>query len=35
MYPLDKDKTTFIVEETNYYYKLMPFSLKNARAYYL
>lgn len=29
-----KFKTTFIMEVANYYYKVMPFGLKNARATY-
>ncbi|XP_072083529.1 uncharacterized protein [Arachis hypogaea] len=34
MHPKDKDKTTFITELGNYYYKVMPFGLKNAGATY-
>jgi hypothetical protein len=34
MNPPDKDKTTFIVDTTNYCYRVMPFSLKNSRATY-
>jgi len=30
----DMIKTTFIIEEANYYYKVMPFSLKNVGATY-
>jgi len=34
MYPLDQDKTTFMTEGENYYYKVIPFGLKNAGATY-
>jgi len=34
MYPSDKEKTTFITEETNFYYEVMPFGLKNVGATY-
>ena len=34
MYPLDKEKITFITEEANFYYEIMPFVLKNIRATY-
>ena len=34
MHPLDEEKTTFIRENANYCYKVMPFGLKNARATY-
>jgi len=34
MAPIDMIKTTFITEEENYYYKVMPFGLKNAGATY-
>jgi len=32
MYPPDKEKTTFITEEANFYYEVMPFGLKNVGA---
>nr|KYP65729.1 Transposon Ty3-I Gag-Pol polyprotein [Cajanus cajan] len=32
MHPRDEDKTTFVVESTNYCYQVMPFGLKNAGA---
>ena len=32
MHPPDEDKTTFITDRGIYYYKMMPFRLKNARA---
>lgn len=31
---INEKKTTFIIESTNYYYKFMPFELKNAGATY-
>ena len=34
MHPLDEEKTTFITENTNYYYKVMPVRLKNVGATY-
>ena len=34
MYPPDKEKTTFIMEEANFYYEVMSFGLKNAGAIY-
>ncbi|XP_019430743.1 PREDICTED: uncharacterized protein LOC109338065 [Lupinus angustifolius] len=34
MYPLDQEKTTFITDQAAYYYTVMPFGLKNARATY-
>lgn len=34
MHPLDEEKTTFIIEDANYCYKVMPFSLNNASATY-
>ena len=30
----DQDKTVFVTPVGNYYYKVMPFSLKNARSTY-
>ncbi|XP_050155747.1 uncharacterized protein LOC126629689 [Malus sylvestris] len=30
----DNEKTAFVIERGNYYYKVMPFGLKNARATY-
>ena len=32
--PEDQEKTSFITLEGNYYYTMMPFGLKNARATY-
>ena len=32
MHPLHEEKTAFIIENANYYYKIMPFGLKNTRA---
>ena len=34
MYPFDTEKMTFIIEKWTYYYKVMPFGLKNASATY-
>lgn len=34
MHLLDEEKTTFITLMVNYYYKVMPFVLKNAKATY-
>ena len=34
MYTQDKEKTTFISEDVNFCYRVMPFSLKNAGATY-
>ena len=34
MAPEDEDKTAFISDQGTYYYKVMPFGLKNARATY-
>ena len=34
MHPEDKEKTTFKTDESSYYYKVMPFGLKNAWATY-
>ena len=34
MYPPDESKTTFIMKDANFYYKVMPFSLKNVSATY-
>lgn len=34
MHPRDKEKTTFMMDETNYFYEVMPFDLKNAGAAY-
>lgn len=34
MYPPDESKTTFITEDANFCYKVMPFSLKNIDATY-
>ena len=34
MYTLEEEKTTFIIKDANFYYKVMPFSLKNASATY-
>jgi len=34
MYPRDECKTTFMTETSCYYYTVMPFGLKNARATY-
>ncbi|XP_070668966.1 uncharacterized protein [Malus domestica] len=35
MHKPDKEKTTFVIEGGTYYYKVMPFGLKNAGATYL
>ena len=32
MHPLDEEKSSFITENANYYYKVMPFGLKNVEA---
>lgn len=34
MYEPDREKTTFMMEHTNYQYNVMPFGLKNVRATY-
>ena len=34
MHPRDENKTTFMIETCNYYYKVMPFGLKNTGATY-
>lgn len=34
MYPLDGSETTFINEDANFCYKVMPFGLKNVYATY-
>ncbi|XP_019052151.1 PREDICTED: uncharacterized protein LOC109114258 [Nelumbo nucifera] len=34
MHPEDEEKTSFITEHDTYYYKVMPFGLKNAKATY-
>jgi len=34
MHPKDKEKTTFMTTDANYYYEVMPFRLKNAGATY-
>jgi len=34
MHPWDKEKTTFVTDGANYYYKVMLFGLKNAEATY-
>ncbi|XP_027345819.1 uncharacterized protein LOC113857806 [Abrus precatorius] len=34
MYPPDEEKMTFIMDSANFCYRVMPFSLKNARATY-
>ena len=34
MHALDEEKTTFIIEDANFCYRVMPFSLKNAGATY-
>ncbi|KAM2308354.1 hypothetical protein TB2_029953 [Malus domestica] len=34
MYKPDKEKNTFVIERGTYYYKVMPFGLKNAGATY-
>ena len=34
MYPGDDEKTSFITEQGTYYYRVIPFGLKNARATY-
>jgi len=34
MHPRDKEETAFMTADTNYYYEVMPFGLKNAGATY-
>ena len=34
MDPDDEEKTAFIIEYANFYYKVMPFKLKNVRVAY-
>ena len=34
MHALDEEKTTFITEDANFCYRVMPFSLKNTGATY-
>jgi len=34
IHPKDKEKTTFMTVDANYYYEVMPFGLKNARVTY-
>lgn len=34
MHPRDEKKTTFITKITNYYYRVMPFDMKNVGATY-
>ena len=34
MHPQDKEKTTFVTIDANYYYRVIPFGLKNAGATY-
>ncbi|RDX96181.1 Retrovirus-related Pol polyprotein from transposon 17.6, partial [Mucuna pruriens] len=34
LYPLDVDKTVFMIDEPTYYYQVMPFSLKNVGVTY-
>jgi len=34
MHPKDKEKTTFMMVDANYYYEVLPFNLKNAEATY-
>jgi len=34
MHPYDEDKTAFMAETTNYWYRVVPFVLKNARVTY-
>jgi len=34
MHPKDKLKTTFMTNNANYFYEVMPFELKNAGAMY-
>jgi len=34
MHTLDKQKTTFIIEDANFYYRVMPFGHKNASVIY-
>ena len=34
MHPMDKEKMTFITKNVNYYYKVIPFGLKNTGATY-
>jgi len=34
MHPKDKEKTTFTIDDANYFYEVMSFGLKNAGATY-
>jgi len=34
MHPRDKEKIAFMMDGSNYFYEVMPFGLKNARATY-
>lgn len=34
MYPADEEHTSFIIDRGLYYYRVMPFRLKNAKAIY-
>lgn len=34
MHALDEEKTTFITKDANFYYKVMPFGLKNTGTTY-
>jgi len=34
MHPWDKEKTVFVTDDAHYYYEVIPFDLKNARATY-
>jgi len=34
MHPRDREKKTFMIDSNNFYYKVIAFGLKNARATY-
>jgi len=34
MHPIDKEKVALVIDSNNFYYEIMPFSLKNVGATY-